>query len=305
MPASRKQSTISVIVIMLLFCIAAAIGFKQQYYHTEDTILKNTLFGVQFSPTDDVENYNSSNLYEKINGKADLYLNNGFISLQCRRFADNSSPDNWLEVYLYDMGNLDNAFAVYSMQKRAESTPLNWTQLGYSTSDAIYVVAGQYYIETVTSANNPELFKAAADGVAGLAKSISSGKDEIPGKNLFPPENLVADSFKFISADAFGSDLQNIFAAEYKIGENTVTAYLCKDSSGEKYKSYYQFLLDNGGTEIKIDSQLPNVKAVELFGTTDIIFKAGSYFAGVRGTAPLNILEQTSAKLFESLSKQK
>lgn len=305
MPASRKQSIISNIVIMLLFCIAVAVGFKQQYYLTEETSLKNTLFGSQFMPTDDVENYTASNLYEKIDGKADLYLNNGFISLQCRRFADTSAADKWLEVYLYDMGNLDNAFAVYSMQKRAESTPLDWTQLGYSTPDAIYAVAGQYYIETVLAVNAPDLFKAASSGIAELAKSFSSGKDQIPGKSLFPTENLVADSFKFISADAFGSDLQNIFAAEYKIGENTITAYLCKDARGEKYKSYHQFLLDNGGTELKTELRIPEVKAVELYGTTDIIFKAGNYFAGVRGSAPISILEQTAQKLFEELSKAK
>ncbi len=305
MPASKKQSTVSVIVIILLFCIAIAVGFKQQYYHTEDTTLKNTLFGNKFILTDYVENYNPSNLYEKIDGKADLYLNNGFISLQCRRFADSSAPDKWMEVYMYEMGNLDNAFAVYSMQKRSESTTLDWTQLGYSTPDAIYVAAGQYYIETVISVNDAELLKATSKGIEELSKSISSGKEEIPGKNLFPNENLVADSFKFISADAFGSDLQNIFAAEYKIGENTVTAYLCKDTNGEKYKSYYKFLTDNGGTELKIDSKLPNVKAVELFGTTDIIFRAGDYFAGVRGAVPINDIKQTAEKLFEGLAKQK
>ncbi|MCE5341409.1 MAG: hypothetical protein LLF92_09845 [Planctomycetaceae bacterium] len=305
MSASQKQSTISIIVIILLFCIAIAVGFKQQCYLTEDTALENTLFGDKFIPTDDVENYTSSNLYEKIDGKADLYLNNGFISLQCRRFGDSSALDKWMEVYLYEMGNSDNAFAVYSMQKRADGTALDWTQLGYSTSDAIYAAAGQYYIETVISVNDAELFKAALNGVTMLAKSISSGKEEIPGKNFFPTENLVADSFKFISADAFGSDLQNIFAAEYKIGENTITAYLCKDPTGGIYKNYHQFLIDNGGTELKTDSQLPNVKAVELFGTTDIIFKAGVYFAGVRGTAPLNDLKQTAEKLFEGLSKQK
>jgi hypothetical protein len=182
---------------------------------------------------------------------------------------------------------------------------LDWTQLGYSTSDAIYAVAGQYYIETVISVNDSELFKAAANGIAAMAKTLSSGKEEIPGKNLFPQENLISDSLKFISADAFGSNLQNIFAAEYKVGENTVTAYLCKDGDGEKYKSYSVFLTDNGGTELKTDSQLPEVKAVELFGTTDIIFKAGNYFAGVRGTCPINVLAPTAEKLFENLSKQK
>lgn len=304
MLVSRKQTILSFSVIILLIFIAVAVGIKQQYYEKAsygDTILADGLLGAKFAPAGDVENYLPANLYEKINGKADLYLNNGFISLQSRRFGDN---DKWAEVFLYDMTTGENSFAVYSMQKRSQSTPLDWAQFAYSTSDALYAAAGKYYIEVALSDADSSLLASISACVKNLIASISSGKTEIPFLNLFPRDNLVPNTFKFISADAFGcSDMKNIFASEYNINGKSVTAYLTKDAAGETYKNYYRFLIDNGGTELQIDT---NYKAVELFGTTDIIFKTGDYFTGVRSdSASITDLKQIADNLIESLSKQK
>ncbi|OQA04050.1 MAG: hypothetical protein BWY69_00125 [Planctomycetes bacterium ADurb.Bin401] len=201
------------------------------------------------------------------------------------------------------MSNPENAFAVYSMQKRSESTPLDSVQFGYSTPDAFAASAGQYYIEISLSTDEPELFNSTSSAVKNLAASLSSGKTEIPFLNLFPKENLNAETFKFISSDAFGSDLKNIFAADYTINENSVTAFLAKDPTGDILKNYYRFLIDNGGTEINLDIKASDFKAVELFGTTDIIFKSGDYFAGVRGSAPVDDLKQVAVNLIENLKK--
>ena len=314
-----RQTIISYLILLLLIIIAFAIGLKQQSYQkfnpnadSQDTsgsvkaILNDSLFGDKFAAMGNIENYNPTNLYEKIDGKADLYLNNGFVSLQCRRFAEKTNKDAWAEVYLYDMGNGENAFAVYSMQKRSESVPLDWAQFGYSTSDALYTAAGRYYIEVSLAVEDTALLATASSAVKNMIPVISSGKTEIPFLGFFPKENLVAGSFKFISADAFGcGDMKNIFAAEYSIDGNNITAYLSKDAAGKTYKNYYRFLIDNGGTELQHDIKLPDGKAVELFGTTDIIFRTGDYFAGVRGSASVNDLKQVADKLIESLSTQK
>jgi hypothetical protein len=315
---SRRQTIISHSLLILLILIAVAVGLKQQSYQKfvpDQTALSDDLFGGNFIAAENIETYNSDNLYEKIDGKADLYLNNGFVSLQCRRFADSSaialakadksSKGRWAEVYLYDMANGENAFAVYSLQKRSESTPLDWAQFGYWTSDSLYAAAGKYYIEIFLSSEDQTLLASAQSAARRISSAISAGRTEIPILNLFPAENLVADSFKFIKADAFGcGDLKNIFTAEYKINGNNVTAYLSKDSAVETYKKYYRFLMDNGAKELQHNLKLPDCKAAELFGTNEIFFTAGNYFAGVRGSAPVDDLEQTAKKLIESLSKK-
>lgn len=306
---SPRQTTISYLLITLLVFIAAAVGVKQRFFQktaSQDTILSDNLFGEDFSSAGDVETYNSDNLYEKIDGRDDLYLSNGFISLQCRRFADKSMKDRRAEIYLYDMGSAENAFAVYSLQKRSESTPLGWAQFGYSVSDSVYTAFGKYYVEISLSSEDKSLLAAAQNAAKQLSSTLSAGKTKLLLVDLFPTENLVADSFTFINADAFGAScLKNIFTAEYKINGNSITAYLTKNSPADTFAKYYRFLVDNGGKELRHNIKLPDCKAVELFGTNEILFSTGNYFAGVRGSAPLEDLQKSAEKIIESLSKQK
>jgi hypothetical protein len=287
--------------------VAGAVGIKQQFFEKtapQDSILSDNLLGGNFSLAGDVATYSPDNLYEKIDGKADLYLNNGFISLQCRRFTDKSAKDRWAEVYLYDMATGENAFAVYSLQKRSESNPLDWTQFGYSTSDSVYAAFGKYYIEILLSSENDTLLASAQAAAKNLSSAIGVGKTEIPFLNLFPTENLVNDSFKFINADAFGAScLENIFSADYKINGNNITAYLTKNHPAETFAKYYRFLVDNGAKELQHNIKLPNCKAAELFGTNEIFFVTSDYFAGVRGSAPIEDLQKLAENLIKNLSK--
>lgn len=45
----------------------------------------------------------------------------------------------------YDMGNSQNAFSVFSAQRRKDADPLNLTRYAYRTSNAIFLIHGRYY----------------------------------------------------------------------------------------------------------------------------------------------------------------
>jgi hypothetical protein len=305
---SLRQTVISWFLLILLVLIAVVIGFKQKSYQksgSDSAILSADLFAGNFTAAEDIENYNSSSLYEKIDGKADLYLGNGFVSLQCRRFTDKTKKDSWAEVYLYDMADGENAFAVYSLQKRSESSPLDWVQFGYSASDSVYAAFGNYYMEIILSSQDNSLLASAQNAARQLSSAISAGRTQIPILGFFPAENLVADSFKFIKADAFGcNDLKNIFTAKYKINGNDITAYLSKNSPADTYAKYYRFLIDNGAKDLQHNIKLPDSKAVELFGTNEIFFVTDGFLAGVRGSAPIDDLQKLAEKLIENLPKK-
>ena len=77
----------------------------------------------EFGP---LETFTPDNLYDKIDGKAELYLAAGFVQMRCQRFALKASPEQWLEWFVYDMGNLPQAFSVFSTQRRPEGRPLRY-----------------------------------------------------------------------------------------------------------------------------------------------------------------------------------
>jgi hypothetical protein len=74
--------------------------------------------GSGYHPFSPPERFGPDTLYEKINGRADLYLSSGFVSLNTQRFAMDSTAGAWVEVFVYDMATPENAFSVFSMQRR-------------------------------------------------------------------------------------------------------------------------------------------------------------------------------------------
>lgn len=308
---SKKQSIISYLIIGVLVLIVVYIfltqGGKQAPTSPKavktQTVLADDLFGSDFKPAGNGEIYDSNNLYVKIDGREDLYLNNGFKSLQCRRFVKNNDKNAWAEVYLYDVNSSKNAFSVYSQQKRFESTPLDWTQTGSSTSDSVCAAFDKYYMEIVLSSADANLLNSSQMAGRKLASAYTKGQTEMPFFGLFPKENLVADSFKFINADAFScSDLKDIYTAEYKINGNTVTAYISPTLPAETYEKYYRFLTNNGAEPIPLGFRLPAYRAYKLYNTNEIFFFNRAVFAGVRGTAPLEDVKNVFEKLYINLS---
>ena len=92
------------------------------------------------------ETFTADNLYDKVDGKADLYLTAGFVGLQCQRLALKATNDVWMEWFVYDMGTLPQAFSVFSLQRRAEAQALDLTEFAYQTQNALFFVCGRCYV---------------------------------------------------------------------------------------------------------------------------------------------------------------
>ena len=231
------------------------------------------------------EQYNSEALYEKINGKAPLYLEAGFSTLTTQRFMHRDNPSLWFELFVYDMGTALNAFSVYSTQKRPGSTVISSLEPydHYKTENGLYLRHGTYYIECIGSTSSALLDEA----------MLSTGKDLLPADpgsgatitelQLFPDENLVPESFKLILNNAFGSEaLHNTFIAKYRLNDQLVTAFISTQDSPEEAiqaaESYYQFLLDSEGAP---DNSVNSMQLVDLYGLVEIVFAVGPYVAGI------------------------
>ena len=110
-----------------------------------------------FTEMTPLESFTPETLYEKINGQADLYLASGFLELKSQRYAQTDNQDMWFEVFKYDMGTKENAFAVYSQQYRDDAHPLEWAEFAYSVANALFFVHGQDYIEMRAASTSDDL----------------------------------------------------------------------------------------------------------------------------------------------------
>ena len=330
MTAAREktlESAISISILIILLIVAAAIYIKQLDSDMSrfgiatttaeplpaqpETIQKETIFSIPlpagFEVLSAIETYEPENLFEKINGKAPMYTDSGFKKLTTQRFVNKEDENLAMELYLYDMANIKNAFSVYSVQRRAEAETIPDAPFTYKTSNAIYLVHGKYYVELVGFSESEQLFRAMSQVAAGIRENLAIDEDaEIAELALFPIENLLAESIKFYTTSAFGcGKLTDTFSAKYNLEDETITAFLSKRSSPaeavEVAAQYHKFLLDNGASDAPTDS--PQIKLFDYYGTTEIVFAVGPFVGGVHEADNRKTAQKLAQILFDRLSE--
>jgi hypothetical protein len=312
--AKRLESIISICLLVILFLIGLGVLIKQPNYNMgqygidtaavpklEIPFELSSFAPAGFETLSEVEIYNSENLYEKINGKAPLYIESGFEELSTQRFVSVDDRSLWMELYAYDMGAVKNAFSVYSVQRRADSEDFPPLRFAYKTGNALYFVHGKYYIELVGSSESGKLFRAIAEAARKIQANLAADYDtEIAELALFPQEDLILGSIKLYLANAFGFEgLTNTFTAKYRFGNETVTAFLSKQADSEDAEavaeSYRSFLIENGAVIKNTASKTFVDKVMDFYGATEIVFTVGPFVAGVHEAEN----QQTAEKLAE------
>ena len=257
-----------------------------------------------WKPLTHAEVFGPENLSDKIDGKAELYLSSGFQKLHCQRFAQDGDRQSWLEIFIYQMDGEREAFAVYSAQRRADARDIDLAQFAYRTPNAVFLVRGDRYIEIVAASDSEEASSgmlAFAQGVVGKEQKESGAVGEMA---LFPTEGLDAGSVALLAKDVFGFDrLDNVFTAAYALDGQTVTGYLSSRSAPEEASAladaYHRFLLENGGSDVRIAAQIPGVAAVEIFGVYDVMFTHGKILAGVHEAGDKAAAERLAVMLYK------
>lgn len=254
------------------------------------------------------ENFTPENLYDKIDGKAELYLSSGFIGLHSQRFALKSAPDHWLEWFVYDMGSFQNAFSVFTVQRRPEGQPLDLGQYSYSTRNALYFISGSNYVEAIAASPDAFLMQAMLKLARNSVAATGPPESHLRLLDLFPKANLVAGSFALQTANAFGFDqFTNVYTARYTAAGSEAICFLisCADAqqASELRDAYRSFLLENGGKELSPAGAAGAEKPIEIMDTVEVVFRVGNYVAGVHSAPKLEYAAVLAAELRTALER--
>lgn len=261
---------------------------------------------VEFGP---FELFDEDNLSDKINGKADLYLTSGFKQLRCQRFALRDSQDEWFELFVYEMGSMPQAFAVYSIQRRSEAKPIQLTEFAYATKNALYFVCGQFYVEAIAAQPSESLMGAMLAMAHNFVAVNKPGPMYLPELDLFPTEDMVPYSQTLQITSAFGFEgFTNVFAAKYIINGKPVLAYLTVLNEPEQAaalaQAYYRFLLANGAKEVVGHSSIVSVKMVNLLDSYEVVFNCDKIVGGVHAAHSAQAAEQVAATLLNHIANK-
>lgn len=307
----QKQTFISLAVMGVLAVIAGGIFLVQFNYNpalrpvtsvltadsqkevAPDVSAAKSLisFPAGQEPLSALETFDAADLSDKINGKAELYLKAGFFRLYSQRFEDKTAGNGWMEVFIYDMQSTQNAFSVFSAQRREGAQTISIGQYAYQTQNALFFVHGPFYVEIIASEVTATIMKSMRSfAEAFIAQHGFEAPQAIDERQLFPEDGLVGDSITLVSADAFGYDrFDQIFTATYRLNDAELMAYISRRETpreaGELASGYQKFLTAFGGEAVEFDLPIEAAKMIYILDTYEIVFSHGAYLAGVREAA--------------------
>jgi hypothetical protein len=101
------------------------------------------------------QTYDKKTLFEHINGQAELYLKYGFRQSAFAIYQDKNKTKNQIEVDIYDMGNVVQAFGVFS-RFRNEDRPGGFGLDSFLDDHTALFYKGKYYVMLYATESNPD-----------------------------------------------------------------------------------------------------------------------------------------------------
>jgi hypothetical protein len=325
---TSKQTLLSLIILGILVVISGGVFHAQFSFHpavqqmapvlatdgispvAEPTSGEKPLISLSpgLSPLSPPETFDAVSLSDKIDGKAELYLSAGFVRLYSQRFKAETAGEVWMEVFVYEMQTPQNAFSVFSAQRRDDAQTLDFAPYAYQTPNALFFVHGPFYVEVVASDISDTIMQPMIAFAETFIADHPIQAQSIGEKELFPRKGLIETSISLISADAFGYErFDQIFTAAYKLQDSELMAYYSRRKTPrdaeELASSYRNFLLAFGGKTAGSDLAIKSAKMIHILDTYEIVFSHGPYLAGVREAADQASAQELAIQLFNRIKE--
>jgi hypothetical protein len=183
-------------VCLMLF--TATCGFQRK---SMDALFPSPGFEKGWKWEGKPKHYNSQNLYEIIDGEAELYLSHGFKELASLLYFSGSAEDTFFVVDIYDMGGALNAFGLYSSFRHPDYRFENIGSEGFVSDYGIKFYKGDYLVDVKVSEFSEKCRRAAWDAAETIARRIHAPQKPPETLALLPSENQVPRTLRYIQKE--------------------------------------------------------------------------------------------------------
>jgi len=214
------------------------------------------------------------NLYEYIDGGADLYLNYDFENLDVLEYQNDRKATVTVEVYRHKTSY--DAFGVYSQERPPAPELLAVGAQGYRGEDFLNFVTGTYYVKI-------SVYKAEAEGreiLISFAKKVEENlgeKGQLPSiLKSFPAEGKVRNSEKFIAKKFLGYPfLQRVFTADYGLSGEKFQVFIIVGGDKNESRTMMEKYLRQTGKPVNTMAEGRFTLSDPHHGVVDLLWKGG------------------------------
>jgi len=226
-----------VFIVLFLFCEKPQSGLDQ--------LFPGPGFEKGWSWFKMVVHYNPDNLYEYIDGEAELYLSYDFKELATLTYFWGNVDDTSFVVDIYDMGTPLSAFGLYSNYRYPD---YNYEKIGTEAvvSDfSIKFYQGKYVVELKAGAASNKIKNAMLTVAKKISERIKEPAEPPPILNLLPRKNQIDKTLRYVSKNMLNQAfLPGGLEARYRIKGREATGFIVFFENPDDAKTGFEKLRD-------------------------------------------------------------
>jgi len=187
--------------------------------------------------SEQVEVFDSDNLFDRINGAAPLYIENNFREMTSLEYK---KGDDYITVQAYRHASPEDAFGMYAAER---SSDLKFHPVGGEAqggNESFFFFAGNMYVKM--QANSQEdLTNTLLQIGKGLAGKIDPNASYPEILKHFPEENKVSYSESYITSSYIGHDfLKSVYVVKYNNNKQPFQLFVVDGKTTEGAKGILQ-----------------------------------------------------------------
>lgn len=197
--------------------------------------------------------YTPDNLFEYINGAAEVFLSYDFVKLATLTYENNKENSFTVDVYQHSSDR--NGFGIYSQEKPQKGDFRDIGTQGYYEKGVLNFLKGSFYVKMsgYDLGDNDE--KVLTFAAKELAKALEGGVDFPAVAKCFPGKGKIANSEAYINKNFLGhAFLHSAFVADYEIDGREFKVFIIETGKPEEVKEIlnnYTALLKKKGIPLE------------------------------------------------------
>lgn len=191
----------------------------------------------------DIEIFDRTNLYNRINGAAPLFFENNFEEMTSMEY---SKGDDYITIQAYRHATPEDAFGMYASERSNDMQYFDIGGEGQGDAYGIFFFSGSIYVKMFSNNEGEDISKAMLAIAKGLADKIDADATYPNIFKRFPQEGKVLYSEAYFTQNYIGHEfLKPVYTANYNVDGKKFQLFLidAKTHNGVEsiLKDYFAF----------------------------------------------------------------
>ena len=243
------RTGLSVTAPVILALVAGAFAA-----HADEESLQKRLTALRL-PTgwkykEDPASYDAKNLFELIDGEAELYFPYGFKRTLSLSYVATANPTSSVAVEVYEMGSTLDAFGIYSNYRDAHSTLTNIGTEGFFGGSQLMFYQARYFVKarmTNAALVNPKALMECARAISRILPSNTAPPEELA---LISIKHVIPQSRQYFAQSLLGYDFFSMgLTADAIVGTERTRVFVVLEitpkTAAEALGRYEAYLTEN------------------------------------------------------------